>query len=46
MSKVSLSPTKLERFHNPKFPSEYITKFDDVLKQKERLGELLKGAPL
>ena len=44
MSKINLSPTKLERFHNPKFPSEYINRFDDVLAQKERMLELLKGA--
>ena len=44
MSKINLSATKLERFHNPKFPSEYIYRFDDVLAQKERMLELLKGA--
>lgn len=46
MSKVNLSPTKLERFHNPKFPTEYITKIEDVLAQKEELFRLLKGASL
>lgn len=45
MSKVLLSPTKLERFANPKFPKEYIEKLDDVLAKKQALFELLKGAP-
>ena len=45
MSKINLSPTRLQRFHNPKFPTEYIAKLDDVLTQKRRMFELLKGVP-
>ena len=41
MSKVNLSDTKLERFHNPKFPEQYIEQFDKVLSQKEALIRLL-----
>ena len=43
MSKVNLSETKLERFHNPKFPEQYISQFDSVLSQKETLCNLLKN---
>ena len=46
MSKVNLSQTKLERFHNPKFPKEYIEKIDDVLGQKDEMFRLLKGVQL
>ena len=42
MTKVSLTDIKLERFHNPKFPEQYIQQFDKVLRQKEELCELLK----
>lgn len=41
MSKVNLTDTKLERFHNPKFPEQYIQQFDKVLSQKEALCQLL-----
>lgn len=37
MSKVKHSETKLTRFHNPKFPKEYIERIDDVLHQKDEL---------
>lgn len=37
MSKVNLSETKLTRFHNPKFPKEYIERIDDVLSSKDDL---------
>ena len=43
MSKVNLSENKLERFHNPKFPEQYISQFDSVLAQKETLCNLLKN---
>lgn len=37
MSKVNLTDSKLIRFHNPKFPKEYIERIDDVLRQKDEL---------
>ena len=43
MSKVNLSENKLERFHNPKFPEQYISQFDSVLAQKQQLFDLLKS---
>ena len=43
MSKVNLPGGKIERFHNPKFPEQYIEQIDSVLKQKEELFALLKG---
>ena len=42
MSKVNLSDSKLERFHNPKFPEQYLEQFDKVLEQKKTLCDLLK----
>ena len=41
MSKVNLPGGKLERFHNPKFPEQYIEQIENVLKQKEELFRLL-----
>ena len=41
MSKVNLSETKLTRFHNPKFPKEYIERIDDVLRKKDELFRTL-----
>ena len=41
MNKVNLPDGKLQRFHNPKFPEQYIEMIDDVLKQKEELFALL-----
>ena len=41
MNKVNLPDGTLRRFHNPKFPEEYITQIDDVLRQKEELFGLL-----
>ena len=42
MNKVNLPGGKLERFHNPKFPEQYIEMLDDVLKQKEKMFELMR----
>ncbi len=42
MNKVNLAGGKIERFHNPKFPEQYIEMIDNVLKQKEELFELMK----
>jgi len=41
MNKVNLPDGTLQRFHNPKFPEEYIRQIDDVLRQKEELFQLL-----
>ncbi len=43
MSKVNLPKNKLERFHNPKFPEQYVSQFDKVLSQKEELFTCLKS---
>ena len=43
MNKVNLPDGSLQRFHNPKFPEQYIEQADSVLKQKEELFALLKG---
>ncbi len=45
MSKVNLPRNRLERFHNPKFPEQYVAQFDKVLSQKEALFECLKSLP-
>ena len=42
MNKVNLPGGRLERFHNPKFPEQYIELIDSVLQQKEELFALLK----
>ncbi len=41
MNKVNLPDGSLQRFHNPKFPEQYIEQLDSVLKQKEELFKLL-----
>ena len=41
MNKVNLRDGTLQRFHNPKFPEQYIAQIADVLRQKEELFELL-----
>ena len=41
MNKVNLPNGRLERFHNPKFPEQYIELIDSVLQQKEELFCLL-----
>ena len=43
MNKVNLPDGTLQRFHNPKFPEQYITQLESVLRQKEELFELMKG---
>ena len=42
MNKVNLPDGKLQRFHNPKFPEQYIEMIDDVLRQKEEMFALMK----
>ena len=41
MNKVNLPDGRLERFHNPKFPEQYIEQLGSVLSQKEKLFQLL-----
>ena len=41
MNKVNLPDGHLERFHNPKFPEQYIEMIDSVLDDKKKLFELL-----
>ena len=41
MNKVNLPDGTLKRFHNPKFPEQYIEMIDDVLQQKEELFKLM-----
>ena len=44
MNKVNLPGGGLQRFHNPKFPEQYIAQLQDVLRQKEELFDLMKGS--
>ena len=44
MNKVNLPDGRLERFHNPKFPEQYIEMIDEVLRQKEDLFALMQNA--
>ena len=41
MNKGNLPDGTLQRFHNPKFPEQYIELLPKVLEQKEALFELL-----
>ena len=43
MNKVNLPDGRLQRFHNPKFPEQYIEMIDDVLRQKEELFALMNA---
>ena len=43
MNKVNLPDGHLQRFHNPKFPQQYIEMIDDVLRQKEELFALMNA---
>ena len=42
MNKVNLPDGSLQRFHNPKFPEQYIEMIDDVCKQKEEMFTLMR----
>lgn len=44
MNKVNLPDGRLQRFHNPKFPEQYIEMIDSVLAQKQELFQLMKGS--
>ena len=41
MNKVNLPDGTLRRFHNPKFPEQYIEMIDDVCQQKDELFALM-----
>ena len=41
MNKVNFPGGSLKRFHNPKFPEQYIEMIDDVLAQKKELFDLM-----
>jgi oxygen-independent coproporphyrinogen-3 oxidase len=41
MNKVNLPDGTLKRFHNPKFPEQYIDMIEDVLRQKAELFALM-----
>ncbi len=43
MNKVNLPDGTLQRFHNPKFPEQYIEMIEQVLQQKHELFALMKG---
>lgn len=42
MNKVNLPDGKLVRFHNPKYPQEYIAQLEGVLRDKEEIFRLLE----
>ena len=44
MNKVNFSDGTLKRFHNPKFPEQYIEMIDDVCRQKEELFSLMANS--
>ena len=45
MNKVNFPDGSLQRFHNPKFPEQYIQQLESVLSQKEEMFRLLtKGS--
>ena len=46
MNKVNLPGGALQRFHNPKFPEQYIEQIGNVLAQKEALFRLLANEQL
>ena len=42
MNKVNFPDGSLKRFHNPKFPEQYIDMIDDVCRQKEEMFMLMR----
>ena len=44
MNKVNLPDGSLQRFHNPKFPEQYIEMLPQVLEDKQQLFALMKGS--
>ena len=43
MNKVNLPGGRIERFHNPKFPEQYIEMLDSVLAQKEEMFHIMQN---
>lgn len=41
MNKVNLPGGRILRYHNPKYPKEYIEQIDETLRQKQEIFELL-----
>ena len=41
MNKINLPAGQLERFHNPKYPQDYIQRIDTILRQKDEIFALL-----
>jgi len=44
MNKLNFPDGSLQRFHNPKFPEQYISQIENVLQQKRELFGLMKGS--
>ena len=44
MNKLNFPDGSLQRFHNPKFPEQYIEMIDSVLEQKRELFRLMEGS--
>ena len=44
MNKINLPAEKLARFHNPKYPQDYISRIDTILQQKDEIFRLLRQA--
>ena len=44
MNKVNFPDGSLKRFHNPKFPEQYIEMIEDVIRQKEEVFALMQNA--
>ena len=45
MTKVNLGPNQLERFHNPKIPQDYISRIDEICRQKDEIFDILDRLP-
>lgn len=43
MNKINLPAGQLERFHNPKYPQDYIQRIDTILQQKDEIFALLQA---
>ena len=41
MNKINLPGGKLERYHNPKYPAQYIERLDTVLEQKNEMFRIM-----
>lgn len=41
MNKINLAGGALERYHNPKYPQDYIERIDTILRQKDEIFALL-----